>query len=32
MTDFQKNILKAVIRTLKFAATMFEKVLKGEEV
>jgi hypothetical protein len=27
-----KQILRACIRILRFAATMFEKILKGEEV
>jgi len=31
MTYETKEILKALIRSLKFAAKMFEKVLKGEK-
>jgi hypothetical protein len=32
INDFRREILKAIIRGLRFMASLFEKVLKGEPV
>jgi len=32
MNDENKNLIRALIRSLKFAVSMLEKVLKGEPV